>query len=59
MEIPSVILPTQHVGQNGLVPVDQVQMMRWTLVMTMLSGGLLQSHLYFLPPMKTEDLPLL
>ena len=30
MEIPSVVLPTQHVGQNHLVPVDHVQMMRWT-----------------------------
>ena len=30
MEVPYIILPTQHMGQNGLVPVDQVQMTRWT-----------------------------
>ena len=50
MEIPSVILPTQHVGQNSLVPVDQVQMTGWTQVINNAIWRLVTVPLILPPP---------
>ena len=57
MEIPSVILPTQHVGQKGLVPVNHMQMMKWTPIM---NNAILRLVTVPFPlPVRMEELHLL
>ena len=55
MEIPSLILLTQHVGQNVLVQVDHVQMMRWIPIINNAIWRLVTIPLVLPPPPPNEN----